>query len=107
VTDDQATRQRGPDHPAPDDVRWEHKEISIPLNVREGLTDKRSRVKVDHIIAARLDEERRQGWEPDESIDLSSLRTRNRVRFRFRWFQGPIYLSVSIRLKRLVQIQNG
>src|SRR5947209_7600631 len=79
---------------------WEHKEIVIPLNLTEGLTDKKVRPEVDRLIAARLDEERVQGWQPDEPVELSSLRTRNRIQFRFRWFTGPTYLSATIRLKR-------
>jgi len=83
--------------------RWEYKEVTIPLNVREGLTDRAIRPQVDRIIADHLDEERLQGWQPDEPVDLSSLRARDRILFRFRWFLGPIYLSAMIRLKRLVR----
>jgi hypothetical protein len=86
--------------PPATDGRWEYKEVTIPLNVREGLTDRETRPQVDRIIADHLDDERRQGWQPDEPVDLSSLRTRDRIHFRFRWFLGPIYLSAMIRLKR-------
>jgi hypothetical protein len=85
------------------DGRWEYKEVTIPLNVRERLTDRAIRPQVDRIIADRLDDERLQGWQPDEPVDLSSLRTRDRIQFRFRWFLGPIYLSAMIRLKRPVR----
>jgi hypothetical protein len=88
------------DAPPPDDVRWEYKDITVPLNLREGLTDKRIRPLVDRLIAERLDEEGGQGWQPDEPVDLSSLRARDRIQFRFRWFSGPTYVSATIRLKR-------
>src|SRR5579859_3773755 len=77
-----------------DEDEWDYKEVTIPLDVREGVTDKHSRAQVDGIIAEHLNEQRRDGWQPDESVELSSLRSRNRVRFKFRWFQGPIYISV-------------
>jgi hypothetical protein len=82
------------------DGRWEYKEVTIPLNVREGLTDREARPRVDRIIADQLAEERLHGWQPDEPVDLSSLRARDRIQFRFRWFLGPIYLSARIHLKR-------
>jgi hypothetical protein len=84
----------------PDVVQWEYKDITIPLNLTERLTDKKVRPQVARVISAHLDDERRQGWQPDEPVDLSSLRARDRIQFRFRWFSGPTYLSATIRLKR-------
>jgi hypothetical protein len=96
----QRESRTGPQEQPLDNPNCEYKEVTISLNVREGMSDRESRKKVDRIIAEHLEVERRQGWEPNESVDVSSLRTRNRIQFRFRWFQGPIYVAVFIRLMR-------
>jgi hypothetical protein len=83
--------------------RWEYKEVTIPLNLVERLTDKKIRPEANRLITQELEEQRSEGWEPDEPSDLSSLRSGNRVQFRFRWFLGPIYVSVKIRLRRAAE----
>ena len=79
---------------------WGYRDLTIPLNVREGLTDRRSRGQVEGIIEQQLAAERDRGWEPDEPVDLSTLRRNNRIQFKFGWFHGATYISASIRLRR-------
>ena len=66
-------------------VRWEYREVTVPLNVRSDRAWAPSRPQRDAlsaVILRALQEEGAAGWESDEPVDFDSLHRNRRIRWK-------------------------
>jgi hypothetical protein len=88
-------------------IRWDYKDILIPLNLSYGGGAWQPPAKVcsepDRIILQSLQKEVSQGWSAAEPTDLMTLRHARKTVEINTWLTSTTkIISVSIRLKRMV-----
>jgi len=103
-------------------MRWEYKDLTVPLNMTGRVLEGDDRFRavaaeVDTVVLPHLQAAVRVGWEPDEPTDFASLWDAGRVAYRsyrpgwtqrtIRWNASWNYLydlaTVTLRLRRLIE----
>jgi hypothetical protein len=92
----------------PSRLRWEYKELVIPLEASSRVFwefPQESRARFAEVVGEHLTRAGLEGWQADEAIDFDSLKAAGRLEeTRHRRFgHVTVYSSVSVRLKRVVQ----
>jgi hypothetical protein len=88
-------------------VRWEYKDVDVPVDLRWGSGNPPTKVydEANKAILQSLQKESSQGWAAEGSTDVRDLLRDNRTNphYKCTWLGAQSVDAITIRFKRMVQ----